>query len=78
MPPAAALSSRTISKASSRLTFNLGIRWECTTETLNDKYGETYPRSGVELASGSTAAADRADHFPGAGVSQWVVPANFW
>ena len=32
-------------KSTSRLTLNLGLRWEYN-GALNDKYGETSPRSG--------------------------------
>ena len=61
-------------KASSRLTLNLGVRWEYN-GALNDKYGNLTQiwvsrLQAVPLPpSGPTTS--------GPGVSQWVVPSNF-
>ena len=61
-------------KATSRLTLNLGVRWEYN-GALNDKYGNLSQiwvsrLQAVPLPpSGPTSS--------GPGVSQWVVPSNF-
>jgi hypothetical protein len=61
-------------KATSRLTFNLGVRWEYN-GALTDKYGNLTQiwvsriRAVPLPPSGPTSS--------GPGVSQWVVPSNF-
>jgi hypothetical protein len=60
-------------KATSRLTFNLGVRWEYN-GALTDKYGNL-TQSWVSQFRRCRSAV-RADDF-GPGISQWVVPSNF-
>jgi hypothetical protein len=61
-------------KATSRLTFNLGVRWEYN-GALTDKYGNL-TQSWVSRIQ----AVPRPPSGPtssGPGISQWVVPSNF-
>ena len=61
-------------KASSKLTLNLGVRWEYN-GALNDKYGNL-----TQIWVSRIAAVPLPPSGPttsGPGVSQWVVPSNF-
>ena len=61
-------------KASSRLTLNLGVRWEYN-GALNDKYGNL-----TQIWVSRLQAVPLPPSGPtttGPGVSQWVVPSNF-
>ncbi len=60
-------------KASSKLTFNLGVRWEYN-GALNDKYGNL---TQIWVSRLQSTPPPQAPTATGAGVSQWVVPANF-
>ena len=61
-------------KATSRLTFNLGVRWEYN-GALTDKYGNL-----TQIWVSRIQAVPLPPSGPttsGPGVSQWVVPSNF-
>ncbi len=60
-------------KATSKLTFNLGVRWEYN-GALNDKYGNL---SQIWVSRLQATPPPQAPTTSGAGISQWVVPANF-
>ncbi|HTA43223.1 MAG TPA: carboxypeptidase-like regulatory domain-containing protein [Bryobacteraceae bacterium] len=61
-------------KATSRLTFNLGMRWEYN-GALNDKYGNLSQIWVSRLQANPVPPS--APTSSGAGISQWVVPSNF-
>jgi Carboxypeptidase regulatory-like domain len=61
-------------KATSRLTFNLGIRWEYN-GALNDKYGNLSQIWVSRLQA--TPIPPSGPTSSGSGISQWVVPSNF-
>jgi hypothetical protein len=60
-------------KATSRLTLNLGVRWEYN-GALNDKYGNL---SQIWVSRLQAVPPPSAPTSSGAGISQWVVPSNF-
>jgi len=60
-------------KATSRLTFNLGVRWEYN-GALNDKYGNL---SQIWVSRLQAVPPPSGPTSSGAGVAQWVVPSNF-
>ena len=61
-------------KATSRLTLNLGMRWEYN-GALNDKYGNLSQIWVSQLQA--SPLPPTAPTSSGPGVSQWVVPSNF-
>ncbi|MGD0136820.1 MAG: carboxypeptidase-like regulatory domain-containing protein, partial [Bryobacteraceae bacterium] len=61
-------------KVSSRLTLNLGVRWEFN-GALNDKYGNLTQTWVTRIAAVPIPPTGPTDS--GAGVSQWVVPNNY-
>ena len=60
-------------KATSKLTFNLGVRWEYN-GALNDKYGNL---SQIWVSRLQATPPPQGPTTSGPGISQWVVPANF-
>jgi hypothetical protein len=61
-------------KVSSRLTLNLGVRWEFN-GALNDKYGNLTQTWVTRIAAVPIPPSGPTDSGPG--VSQWVVPNNY-
>ena len=61
-------------KASSKLTFNLGVRWEYN-GALNDKYGNLSQIWVSRLQA--VPLPPTGPTTSGPGISQWVVPSNF-
>jgi hypothetical protein len=61
-------------KATSRLTLNLGVRWEYN-GALNDKYGNLTQIWVSRIQAVPVPPAGPTTSGPG--VSQWVVPSNF-
>jgi hypothetical protein len=61
-------------KVSSRLTLNLGVRWEFN-GALSDKYGNLTQTWVTRIAAVPIPPSGPTDSGPG--VSQWVVPNNY-
>jgi len=61
-------------KATSRLTFNIGVRWEYN-GALNDKYGNLSQIWVSRLQAVPVPPSGPTSSGPG--ISQWVVPSNF-